>query len=568
MKLYHGMTLALIIAQASAVPTVKWSTCPLTTFDSGLGSYYIDGAKCAVYTPPLCHPGVCEAPKSAKKTVDVFVKHLPATKVKPEKAQNVWLLQGGPMHEPAGLDEPMIYLYDLLEGKVNIYTMDYRGTGRGSKLACQASASLKLSDMDPSDVPECAQELEDKYGDLAAFSTTSAAKDLAGFISDYTNDLSTTIYGVGYGTIWVERVMHLDPPEVTGYVLDNVMTTSGAAPDKIFNASSADIYAGEIGDTFLSLCTEDSICNARFKKKGLQATIEHLMTKFDKNPSSTCAKIVKTFMSGQDNDSPSLVLRLLLGSLLRDSSLRTLIPPVTYRLLRCQPKDTDVLTHFINTANQGMYPEDSRSTLISVILDNLVTFSEMWEAPTPSISNLKAQFEETTLSTWAAYTQVSLYCAYSKEKSSVCNKLKLGDYDSNGIIYERDEYWNKPATIPNQASVLLMSSKLDPVAPYQYAKSLFDALDGENKELVTFENTAGGNLVDMGTYDYMCGSVLLASYVQNNGNLAKLDKSCIPDEKAALNWTIPITYQYWTLSTDDAYDGEFDASLNVSMSEQ
>ncbi|POM62568.1 hypothetical protein PHPALM_28269 [Phytophthora palmivora] len=567
MKLNQVITLAMLIAPSSAIPTVKWSSCPLTTFDSGLESNFIDAAKCAVYTPPLCHPGVCEAPKSTKKTIDVFVKHLPATKVKPEKAQNVWLLQGGPMHDPTGLDVPMIYLYDLLEGNANIYTMDYRGTGRSEILTCQASDSSRLSDMDPSDVPECAQELEDKYGDLAAFSTTSAAKDLVNFISDYTNDFSTTIYGVGYGTIWVERVMHLDPPEVTGYVLDGVSTTSGAAPDRFFNVSSVDIYAGEIGDTFLSLCAEDSVCHERFKRSDLQTTVERLMTKFDKNPSSTCAKIVKTFKTGQDNTSPSLILRSLLGSLLWDSASRTLIPPITYRLLRCEPNDIEVLTYLIASMNLSSRRQDDLGALVSLILDNLVTYSEMWEAPTPSISNLKAQFEESTLNAWQAYSQVPLYCAYSKEKSSVCNKLKLGDYTGNGIIYERDEYWNKPVTIPSQASVLLMSSKLDPAAPYQYAKSLLNALDGENKELVTFEYTTGGNLVDMGTYEYLCGSLLLASYIQNNGNLAKLDKSCIPDEKAALNWTTPLSYQYLYLSTDDAYDGEFDARLNASLSE-
>ncbi|POM73343.1 Hypothetical protein PHPALM_9818 [Phytophthora palmivora] len=564
MKLYQGITLAMIITQSSAVPTLKWSACPLTTFDLGLGSGFIDSAKCAVYTPPLCRTGVCEA--SSKKTVDVFVKYIPATKVKPEKAQNVWLLQGGPMHEPAGLDVPMIYMYDLLEGKTNVYTMDYRGTGRSEQLSCQASAPSSLNGgMDPSDVPECAQELEDKYGDLAAFSTTSAAKDLVSFISDYTNDFSSTIYGVGYGTNWVERIMHLDPPEVTGYVLDSITTTSGVSPDKFFNLSSVDINAGKIGDTFLSLCAEDSICNAHFKKNDLDTTIERLMTNFDKNPSSTCAKLVKTLKSGQDDDSPSFVLRYLFGYLIADSAMRTVVPPVAYRLLRCEPKDIDVLTHLIKSLNRGMYPQEDERAHTSIILDNLVTYSEMWEAPTPSVSNLKSRFEESTLNVWSSYTAVPLYCAFSKEKSPVCDKLKLGDYDGNGIIYERDEYWNKPATIPNQASVLLMSSKLDPTAPYQYAKYLFDVFDGENKELVTFENTVGSNLIDRGTYEYMCGSIILASYVQNNGNLAKLDKSCAL-EKTALNWTTPIEYQYGFLSTDDAYDGEFDTSLNASLS--
>ncbi|POM59591.1 hypothetical protein PHPALM_31649 [Phytophthora palmivora] len=554
----------MVLAQSPAANTIKWSSCPLETFDRGVQSETSDRAKCTVYTPPLCHPGVCEAPESSNTTVDVFVKYLPATKVKPEKAKNVWLLQGA-MHNPGALDLSMPFLHNKLNGKANIYSMDYRGTGRSEKLNCQTSTASSLRVIDPSDVPECAQELEDKYGDLAAFSTTSAAKDLVTFISDYTNDFSTTIYGVGSGTIWVERVMHLDPPEVTGYVLDNVMTTSGATPDKFFNVSSVDIYAGEIGDDFLSLCAKDSICNARFKKKGLQATLQHLMTKFDKNPSSTCATLVKTLKTDQDDDPPSFVLRFLLGSLLRDSVMRTLIPPITYRFLRCEPKDVDVLTHFIANMIQNIDPQSEVSTLISLILEYLVTFSEMWEAPTPSISNIKSQFEETTLSGWPAYSQVPIYCAYSKEKSSVCNKLKLGDYDDNGIIYKRDDYWNKPATIPNQASVLLMSSKLDPGGPYQYAKSLFDALDGENKELITFEYTTGDNLVDVGTSTTLCGMSVFSSYVQNNGNLAKLNKSCISEENA-LNWTTPIGYQYLFLSTDDAYDGEFDASLNASLS--
>ncbi|OWZ18453.1 Serine protease [Phytophthora megakarya] len=407
-------------------------------------------------------------------------------------------------HKFLKLDPSMWYLYEALERKVNVYTMDYRGTGR---------------------------KLEDKYGDLAAFSTTSAANDLVNFISDYTNDAGTTIYGFGYGTMWVERVIHLAPPKVRGYVLDSVMTTSGVKPEKISYETSKDI----------------------------EATIQHLMTKFDKKPKSTCAKLVKTLNSGQDDDPPSFALRYLLGTLLLDSSIRALLPPVVYRLLRCSPEDVDVLKHLMVTTNQGYQPQG-----ISVILDNLVLFSEKWEVPTPSVSKLKAQFEEYLLNVWAAYVQVPQYCAFSKEKSRVCNKLKLGDYPGNGIIYERDEYWNKPATIPNQASVLLLSSKMDHLAPYQYAKFLLDALDGNNKEMITLQYTAGGNLVNFGTGEELCGLILLSSFVLNNGDLDYLDKSCVPEEKAALNFTLPISFQYTYLSTDDAYDGIYDPSLNAS----
>ncbi|ETI42829.1 hypothetical protein F443_12119 [Phytophthora nicotianae P1569] len=113
------------------------------------------------------------------------------------------------------VDLPMLKLFSQLKGEVNVNTMDHRGAGESTSLTYGA-----------------------KFGDLAAFSTTSAAKDLATFISKYGNDFSTTIYGARYGTLWVERVMHLGPPDVTGYVLDSVLTTSGASADKFMNISS------------------------------------------------------------------------------------------------------------------------------------------------------------------------------------------------------------------------------------------------------------------------------------------------------------------------------------------
>ncbi|OWZ22758.1 Serine protease [Phytophthora megakarya] len=535
------------------------------TVDFSARSGVSDHIKCAVYTPPLCHPGVCEDTKFANSTVEVFVHQISAQAIKPTKARNVWLLQGGPLHSPSTLDLSMWYLYEKLERKANVYTMDYRGTGRSTLLTCETYASTTVTNIDPTKVPDCAQELQDKYGDLAAFSTTSAANDLVNFLSDYTNDAGTTIYGFGYGTMWVERVIHLAPPKVTGYVLDNVMTTTGVKSDKFFYETSASAYAGEIGNLFFSLCADNSACNARFKQKGIEATIQHLMTKFDKKPMSTCAKVVKTLNSGQDDDPPSFVLRYLLGALLLDSSTRTLLPPVVYRFLRCSSKDVDVLQHFMTAVNQGYQLQGGANEHTSPILDNLVLFSEKWEVPTPSVSKLKAQFEEYLLNAWAPYIQVPQYCAFSKEKSRVCNKLNLGEYDGNGIIYERDEYWHKPATIPNQASVLLLSSKMDHLAPYQYAKFLLDALDGDNKEMITFQYTAGGNLVNAGTGEELCGLILLSSFVLNNGDLDYLDKSCVSEEKTALNFTLPINLQYSYLSTDDAYDGIYDSSLNASL---
>ncbi|KAJ8578066.1 hypothetical protein ON010_g1143 [Phytophthora cinnamomi] len=87
--------------------------------------------------------------------------------------------------------------------------------------------------------------------------------------------------------------MHLDPPEVTGYVLDAVATTSGAALDQFMFMTDTDANFGEVGDAFMALCADDSECNTHFKKKGLKVSVQELMVKLDKNPNSTCSQVVK-----------------------------------------------------------------------------------------------------------------------------------------------------------------------------------------------------------------------------------------------------------------------------------
>ncbi|EGZ05933.1 hypothetical protein PHYSODRAFT_342129 [Phytophthora sojae] len=512
-----------------------------------------------MYAAPLCHPGICETPDSAISTVDVFVRRIPAANRQPDVAPNVWLVQGGPYYWDSLLDIPMLILYNQLKGEANVYTMDYRGTGQSTPLKCAAQAkSSSVVDLDLELVPACAKELEEKYGDLAAFSTTSAAMDLTTFISKYGNDFSTTLYGVSYGTIWVERVMHLNPPEVTGYVLDRAITTS---LDNFYSLSDVDGAFDEVADSFMALCSEDSSCNARFKKNGLKATLQQLMMKLDKNPKATCAKLLRSVQSGQDEDPPSFVLRYLLGQLLLIMDLRTLIPPIVYRLFRCAKKDVAVLTKVIETVNQLLNGAAKGTGSESIVLNMLVDFSEIWEAPSPSAQELRTRFEGTSMNSLPTYKDVPSYCAFSKEKSPTCNKLKVGNYEGNGIIYERDEYWNKAAKIPEKANVLLMSDGLDPISSPKYAQALLKALDGQKKELVTFKYGSGDSLIDSNN-EPACRMYVLSSFVQHDGDLTKLNKTCLGDE-AAFSWTIPEVYQYPILSTKDAYDGEFDPSLSA-----
>ncbi|KAG2784906.1 hypothetical protein JG687_00010070 [Phytophthora cactorum] len=92
-----------------------------------------------------------------------------------------------------------------------------------------------------------------------------------------------------------------------------------------------------------------------------------------------------------------------------------------------------------------------------------------------------------------------------------------------------DQYWNKTATIPNQASVLLLSGKLDPQTPNKYAEYLLNELQGEKKELISFEYVPHGaimttQMVAGDPWSEACGMKVLVSYVRVRGDLARLDK--------------------------------------------
>ncbi|OWZ01436.1 Serine protease [Phytophthora megakarya] len=308
--------LAAAAVSSSESKTNEWYPCPTYTF-SEEGNATVD-AECVIHSAPLCYPGICDAQKAPIENIDIFVKRFPATATDPKTAPNVWMIEGGPGSPSTGMEFFMEELHLKLEGTTNVYTMDHRGSGRSTFLKCTGSSnSSELGgEITLAEVPACAEELGQKYGDLASFSITSAATDLAEFISKYSNGANTVVYGSSYGTIVVERLMHLDIPEITGYVLDSVATSSGGP--KQYYLSEFDTNAGGVGDHFLDLCSTDAFCSAHFNTSSLRSVLQELITDFDQNPNSTCAALMSTVKSDEpnvSNEPPSFTLQRLLGSI-------------------------------------------------------------------------------------------------------------------------------------------------------------------------------------------------------------------------------------------------------------
>ncbi|KAE9321091.1 hypothetical protein PF008_g17897, partial [Phytophthora fragariae] len=108
--------------------------------------------------------------------------------------------------------------------------------------------------------------------------------------------------------------------------------------------------------------------------------------------------------------------------------------------------------------------------------------------------------------------------------------------------------------------------KLDPQTAHKHAEALLNVLDGENKELITFDYASHGTLMttQMLAGDQTseaCGMKILASYVRNGGDLQRMDKSCV-DQMPAFDLTPPEDFVVMFLSTDEAYDGAFNSSFS------
>lgn len=116
--------------------------------------------------------------------------------------------------------------------------------------------------------------------------------------------------------------------------------------------------------------------------------------------------------------------------------------------------------------------------------------------------------------------------------------------------------------------MLLLSGKLDVQTPHKYAEYLLEALDTDKKELVSFDyaehEAIYSTLLGDGTNPtFTCGLELLKSYITNDGDLQRLNKTGA-SEMPALNLTVPTYQLHNLLHTDEAYDGEYKPELSSS----
>jgi pimeloyl-ACP methyl ester carboxylesterase len=334
--------------------------------------------QCAIVKVPLLWDNSSDA-----NSIDFFVKKFTAKKT---AIGQLWLLQGGPGASGAAFDSIASHIRDELE-VYDIMVPDHRGTGRSSFLKC-STGNLKSSDIVQKQ--KCWNNLAAKYpGTLRGWGTTNAAHDIYHVYSISRADNSTklALFGVSYGTYWLNRFTTLYPNTASATIFDSVIPSS-------IDSNEQSLYSLETGNLLINVCKNIAGCNNKFIS-AFNQTVDKVFNDVliqQADPKLACF---------QEFYTPELLTYFFAG-LLTDKDLRRLILPVIYRLKRCSARDRNYLRNLNDLASTYKMELDSGlngPADDSVAISNLIKLSELTKYPV----NYTTSYWDNMFSTYPPY---------------------------------------------------------------------------------------------------------------------------------------------------------------------
>jgi hypothetical protein len=240
MKVYLLMIFALIWAVNGQCPSEIYQYMPF-----------------AGYHLTTC--GYIPRPLSSGKTINVF--YVCAGNITTANKQ-AWMLQGGPGGNSLAMLD-FIDTFASLDNKGYYCTTDYRGVGYSEELTCSSMIRDGSSCQITSNISTCIAEVQSKYN-FSDFYTTQAANDVIALITmnnQINPALTTIIYGVSYGTFWVERIMQINNNIAQRWIFDGVVLPPWLPQGGWqYGALHADLLI----KNFLKSCILDPTCGQHF----------------------------------------------------------------------------------------------------------------------------------------------------------------------------------------------------------------------------------------------------------------------------------------------------------------
>jgi pimeloyl-ACP methyl ester carboxylesterase len=440
---------------------VAWTDCP-TGFLS----------ECATLSAPLDHG----APNGGH--VDLFVAHFPAREA---GGPALWLLEGG----PGGSGADFASIIPLLAGQnpaLDIYTLDHRGVGRSSPLDCpaeEAPTSQGGAEIQDGEWDACIAHLSRTPG-LEHYNVTQAAHDLSFAIrATRKKDQPVVVYGVSYGTYWLNRYLQLHPDEPTAAIMDSVMV-----PELMLGPES-DVQVDPIAKSWFDGCAKDAACAGKMGPDPW-ATLGGVYAKLR---GGHCAALGMT----------TKLLRQTLTALFDDRDARVLSLALIHRIDRCTRDDVDAVARFY----ERMFGSAPAYSGYSVQLQNHILLSEFWPQTTARRSDLEAAVEASYFSPDYAATAVDLFA-------------KWPTYTPDATAHA----WH---TSPRP--VLVLAGTLDARTTYASQK----AAEGHGT-LVSFPGEGHGSITQSrvrAPSKPPCGVTIIDRFVKSGGTT--VDTSCVAE---------------------------------------
>ena len=194
-------------------------------------------------------------PLSSGAFINVSYKcHLNAQE--PYHTQQMWFLQGGPGGSGYDVFENITATF-LIKDPKGIYCItDYRGVYKSSEITC-------LGDICNTNSNECKDDFERRYN-MSDFYTQNAAEDviaLVNLINDEYHPKNVTLYGVSYGTFWLQKIMQINGSVADRWIFDGVVIQPWMDNGNWYNNGAINIRTLQ---EYLFNCTKNDICKKYF----------------------------------------------------------------------------------------------------------------------------------------------------------------------------------------------------------------------------------------------------------------------------------------------------------------
>ncbi|GLD98690.1 hypothetical protein PINS_up007407 [Pythium insidiosum] len=528
--------------------------------------------ECAQVEVPLCYDGVCDS----DATIELFVKRRLAKHTLADgHARAVIWVSGGP-GQPSPVEEGSFdRFYDALNASVDMYTMDHRGTGRSEFLECEASQAMTGGSPEGIDVTSeeminCVRDLSVKYdGNAAAFSVTSAARDIQTVIETFVPKHKVFVNGASYGTFLAQRVMQLKLPQVVGYIYDGVdVLTTEKDPFESANSHGNQAILG-VSTRFFQYCYDAKNCPMTFKSR--DTVLEEVMALFakldDETDSNACSKLLMSLFDVEDK--PSRALRPWLGGMAGKAESRVDVYAFLGHLQTCSEEDQSSIKKLFAKAqggaededdddhatkeddsdgdndaddadaaadddeNTGKYASPDRVKLDSGLLYNVVAYSERWHRPTPTTAEFMSFFESGPFTGNFSGEQIG-YCIFSGFHDAGCAEFVTASEDTKAASfqYDVDKYFEAPMVLPDHASALIFNGGLDFATPVEFGELLYDKVkdSGRGAMMVTFDfggHVSGESVA--GNPTSACHDAIWKAFVLSDGAIESIDTWCMSE---------------------------------------